>query len=211
VAEVVGLGDSPQFDALMRRALDRRAFLRGALATGAGAAAFYALGCGSSSSKDATPTGGAGMTPGAAGTPSSSGIRPVLLTSELVAGQDNRFSVGLLNGAGKLVKDANVHLAFYTIAEDGVTGTLRGEGDATFVELNVPGAHTHDSSSGDAVTEDSVAFYVANTPFDVAGKWGVQVTATPNDGSPPAQVRRPRTATRRASAPASPPARCTTR
>jgi len=181
--------NSELFALLMRRTLDRRAFLRGALAAGAGGAALYAFGCGSSSSGGKTPAAGTAAAP--TGTANPSGITPSLLTQEFVAGQDNRFAVGLLNSQRKLVKNADVHLRFFTIGADGQTGTLRGEGDAQFVELNVPGAHTHDSSPQGDVADDSVAFYVVNTPFDVAGKWGVEMTVTPKDGSAPAQVRVP--------------------
>jgi hypothetical protein len=177
----VAFNDSELFS-LTRRALDRRTFLRGTLALGAGGVAIAAVGCGSSSSGGTTPT------PAASGTSSSGAIKPALLTQEFVAGQDNRFSVGLLDAQGRLVKDAAVHLRFYTIGADGKTGTFRGEGDAQFVELNVAGAHTHDSSSQGAITDDSVAFYVANTPFDVAGKWGAQMEVKPNDGSQPTSV-----------------------
>ncbi len=83
-----------------------------------------------------------------------------------------------------------MHLRFFTLAEDGSSGTLRGEGDAQFVELDVPGAHTHDSSQG-AITDDSTAFYLAHTPFDVAGKWAVEIDVTPNDGAQAAPLQVP--------------------
>ncbi|MHB8376563.1 MAG: TlpA family protein disulfide reductase [Dehalococcoidia bacterium] len=170
--------------------LDRRQFLRATLAATAGGAVLYAVGCGSSGSQGAaTATGAAGGTP--ASTANPAGITPSLLTTEFVAHQDNRFAVGLLNGQGQLVKDAKVHLRFFTIGADGKTGAFRGEGDATYQELNMPGAHAHDKSAGAAVTDDTVSFYEVNTPFDQAGKWGVEITATPNDGSKPSQVRVP--------------------
>jgi hypothetical protein len=180
----------------LARKLDRRAFLRGALAAGAGSAALYAIGCssGSGGSKSPTPAQtstavSAQQTADAGANPA--GLKPSLLTTEFVAGQDNRFVVGLLNAQNQLVKDAGVHMRFFTLAEDGVTGTFRGEGDGTYIELNVPGAHEHDKSVGDAASDDTVSFYVANTPFDVAGQWGVEITATPNNGSTPSQVRAP--------------------
>lgn len=179
---MVSTHDSAHFSGLTRRAFDRRAFLRGTLALGAGGVAIATVGCGSSSSGDTTPSATA------SGTPGPGAIKPVLLTTEFVAGQDNRFAVGLLDSQAHLVRDAAVHLRFFTIGEDGSTGTFRGEGDATFFSLDVPGAHAHDSTSGDAATDDSVAFYVANTPFDVAGKWGVEMSVKPNDGSQPPPV-----------------------
>jgi hypothetical protein len=184
------------------RLLARRAFLRGTLALTASGAAIYAVGCGSDDSSDPTATAGAptsaptsmaqptaGAT--AASTANPQGISPVLLTSEYIAGRDNRFVVGLLDGAGKLVLDANVHLRFFTIGDDGVSGTLRGEGDAAFTQLNIEGAHTHDSTTGAASSDDAISFYVANAPFDQAGKWGVQVIVTPDNGGQPAQIQVP--------------------
>ena len=181
----------------LHRPLDRRAFLRATLAATAGSAALYAVGCGSSGSQGgATATrAAAGATAVPSGTAAAAanqaGITPSLLTTEFVAHQDNRFAVGLLNRQGQLVKDAKVHLRFFTIGADGTTGTLRGEGDATYMELNMPGAHAHDKSFGAAVTDDTVSFYEVNTPFDQAGKWGVEITATPNDGSAPSRVQVP--------------------
>lgn len=187
----------------INRLLARRAFLRGALGATAGGAAFYALGCGSGDSPSATatpstaptsmaqPTAGATAGATAATTANPAGISPVLLTSEYVAGRENRFVVGLLDAAGKLVLDANVHLKFFTIADDGVTGTQRGEGDAEFTQLNIEGAHTHDSSTGAAASDDAISFYVARVPFDKPGKWGVQVDVTPDNGGPPARIQVP--------------------
>lgn len=173
-------------DDLLARALTRRAFLRGAFALGAGGAALYAIGC----TDDAGDDGGDGTPPSGAtpgGTAAASDITPVLLMSEFVAGRDNRFAVGLIRG-GKLVKDAAVHLRFFTLGEDGTTGTLRGEGDAEFVELNIEGAHEHDASSEEAQFDDAVSFYLVKAPFDVAGRWAVEVAVTPQDGAP-AQIQ----------------------
>src|SRR5438067_12327551 len=174
---------------MLARRVDRRAFLRGAATASAGGAAICAVGCGSSSKGGATST----MAPSLTAMPSAnpSGITPELLTQEFVANQDNRFAVGLITADRKLVQDANVHLRFFTLAGDGSTGTLRGEGDAQLVELGVPGAHAHDKSQQADAEADSVAFYLANTPFDVAGKWGVEITATPTAGGAPAMVQAP--------------------
>ena len=178
--------------ATLLRRLDRRGFLRAALAASAGGAALYTVGCGSGSSKSAnTPAAGdRTMTSGA--TPSAtnpSGITPSMLTTEFVADHDNRFAVGLVNAQSKLVKDADVHLRFFTLGSDGKTGTLRGEGDATYVELNVEGAHVHDSSGQADIADNTVSFYEVNTPFNAAGKWVAEITATPHDGSAPSQVQ----------------------
>src|SRR5689334_416487 len=108
------------------RPLDRRAFLRyAAIASAAGS--MYAVGCGSSSKGSTTSTiapatSAPSITPAPSANPS--GITPELLTQEFVANQDNRFAVGLIDANRTLVKDADVHLRFFTLAADGTTGTL---------------------------------------------------------------------------------------
>lgn len=161
--------------------LGRRAFLRGAAATAASGAALYAVGCGGGDDTN----DGATATPATIESPTagaSSGIKPVLITSEFVANAENRFVVGLLED-GKLVKDADVHVRFFQIGADGATGTLRGEGDLEYVELNVEGAHAHDSSGAEVAGDDSVSFYVAGAPFDTAGKWGAEIAVKPHSGA----------------------------
>lgn len=160
--------------------LGRRTFLRSAFAATAGGAALYAVGCGGSddaADPTATPGTAASPTPGA-----SSGIKPVLITSEFVAGAENRFVVGVLDG-NKLVKDADVHVRFFQIGEDGSTGQLRGEGDMLYSELNAEGAHVHDGSTGALAEQDSVSFYVTGAPFDAAGKWGAEIAVKPQAGA----------------------------
>jgi hypothetical protein len=168
------------------RPIGRRAFLRSAAAATAGGAALYAIACGGGGDDgDGAPTATA-----VSDTPSSGAIQPVLLTSEFVANQDNRFAVGLLSD-GKLVRGADVGVRFFTIGADGQTGTFRGEGTMSFVELNQEGAHAHDESSDAVASEDSVSFYVLNTPFDVAGRWGVELNVAPAEGGEPVQVQVP--------------------
>ncbi len=187
--------DPVDFGQFRRAPLSRRTLL-GAMAASAGGAALLAAGCGSSGGSK-TPAGGSPS--GAATTPTlvptidatanPSGITPALLTTDFVAKEDNRFSVGLIDAQRHLVKDATVHLRFFTIGADGSTGSFRGEADAEFFELNVAGAHAHDTSPAGADTGDQVSFYTVNTPFDVAGKWGVEITATPHNGGAPSKIQ----------------------
>jgi len=177
------MNDSDVIASLLGRALDRRTLLRGAVAATAGGGALYALGCGSSSPPAATPV--------PSGTAAAAEFTPSLLTAEFVAGQDNRFAVGLVNKQRKLVKNADVHLRFFKVGADGSSGTLRGEGDAAFVELNLAGTHASGASPTADAADDTVAFYIANTPFDVAGDWGVEIAVTPKDGSAPAKIQAP--------------------
>ena len=168
-------------DELLARALDRRGFLRGALAASAAGAAVYAVGCGGGDGDGgddgATPT----ATVAPMGTPGSgSTVTPRLLTSEFVVNENNRFLVGLLGEDGTFVEDAKVELRFYKIAADGVTGTFRRGGEATFLKLSLEGK-----------PEDTVSFYGVTAPFDESGQWGVEIIVTPNDGSEGSQVQVP--------------------
>lgn len=171
---------TPRIPDVLRARLGRRAFLRSAIAVPAAAAAIYAAGCGGGDDGD-TPPEETPATPPSTNTAADGDIRPVMLTSEFVSGRQNRFVVGLLQG-GDLLKDADVHVRFFTVGADGSTGTLRGEGDLQFVELNVAGAHEHDSSAGDVASDDSTAFYVGYAPFDIPGRWGVEMNVTPPGG-----------------------------
>ncbi len=155
----------------------RRGFLQGALVASVGGAALYTIGC-SSSTNAPEPTKAPADTPVPGATQLASTITPVMLTAEYKANEQNRFAVGLLDGNGGLVKNATVHLKFFTIASDGgtpTTGQLRGEGDLTYDELNVTDAHAHDKSTGDAALNDAIGFYVTNAPFDQVGTWGVEI------------------------------------
>lgn len=178
----------------LQSATSRRAFLRGSAAAGAGAAALIALACGGDDdTADPTPTMAppdmptmAVITPGVGAT-----FTPNLLTSEYVVNENNRFAVGLIDKQGRLLKDAKVHTRFFQMGEDGITGTLRGEGDLDYFELNVKDAHAHDQSSGEAAAQESVSFYVATTPFNAVGKWGAEIMATPQGGGEPSTVQVP--------------------
>ncbi len=183
------MDDTRHFASLAHRPLSRRGFL-GALAASAGGASLVGAGGGGPGGSK-TPAAGTTASPGATASASASagGITPMLLTSEYVVNQDNRFVVGLLNEQAKLVKNAKVHLRFFTIGADGSTGTLRGEGDADFFELNITGAHAHDTSPQNAVADESVSFYILNTPFDAAGKWGVEVEVTPEGATDPVRIQ----------------------
>jgi hypothetical protein len=106
-------------------------------------------------------------------------VQPVLLAREFVAGSESRFILGLLDSANDFLRDAAVRLRFYRIGADGRTGTLVFEAPARYLEMDVEGAHTHDGSEGELLTEERVPFYVADVPFDTAGRWGAEVASTP--------------------------------
>jgi hypothetical protein len=154
--------------------LSRRAMLRGGAAAGIAGMAYVTVGCGGSGDEDgptATATEGSTQeTPSAAGV-----VTPVLLTGEFVANQPARMAIGLLDDSNDFVRDAAIALKFFTVAEDGRTGTLRGEGTATYVELVLPA----DAADGSAQLGDAIGFYEAAPSFDVAGDWAVEIAATP--------------------------------
>ena len=177
---------------MLARALGRRAFLRGGLMLSAAGAAAYAIGCGSGDDDGAEATATLAMGTPAANTPGAGGtIRPSLLTSEFVVNENNRFLVGLVGPDGQLVENAKVELRFYKVGADGVTGTFRRGGEATFLKLSIEGAHAHDNTGGELAEVEEVSFYGVTAPFDEAGKWGVEIIATPSDGSDPTTVQLP--------------------
>ncbi len=157
--------------------LPRRSFLRAAAIGGGG---LYLAGCGSSddagrgdltstpASLNATATPAIGVT----------SVQPVLLGREYVAGAESRFILGLLDAENDFLREADVNLRFFRIGVDGRTGTLAFEAPARYLEMDVEGAHTHDGSGSELVTEERVPFYVADVPFDQAGRWGAEVAST---------------------------------
>lgn len=164
-------------DPLRSRVLDRRAFLRGSVAASAAGAAVYALGCGGDGSDSPTATAGAARTP--ATTPAAGILTPYILTSEFVAGQPSRFLLGLLDDNGDLVRNATVGLQYFSLGADGSTGTLRAEGQASYIELEVP----EQASDFGAELGEQVGFYGTGITFDSAGRWAARIAATPPGAS----------------------------
>lgn len=169
----------------LARKFDRRTFLRGALAISGAGAAVAAVGCGGSDDD-----GDATAVPTASGMPTQAvvgAITPVMLTSEYVVGQQNRFLVGLLNEDNDFLRDAKVDLKFFVVNPDGQSGKLRGEGTATYFELVLP----EGSSTQGAALGETIGFYSAIAPFDIAGEWAVEMAATPPGASSPTTVQAP--------------------
>jgi len=168
-------------DELLSQKFNRRAFLRGATVLSASGAAVYALGCGDGGSENSgSPT----VAPASSAAAGAAGVTPVLLTSEFVAGQQGRFLVGLLDDENEFVRDADVALRFFTVAADGQTGTLRGEGQAAYVELVVPAS----ASPQGMAHGDTIGFYSASAPFDAAGQWAAEISATAPGAAGPSKV-----------------------
>jgi hypothetical protein len=114
------------------------------------------------------------MATAAAGDPTTvPGIRPALLVNEFVQHENNRFAVGLLAEDGGLITDAQVHLRFFKIGADGISGSLRGEGDMQQVKLEVTGENA-----------ETITFFAVNAPFGESGQWGADIDVTPAAGQP---------------------------
>jgi hypothetical protein len=168
-----------------RALLDRRSFLRAAAFFSGGALA-AACSSGGDDSNDATPAPASTLTPGIGVT----SVQPVLLAKEFVAGRESRFVLGLLDAENDFLREADVKLRFFRIGADGRTGEFAFEAPARYLEMDVEGAHTHDGSSGELVTEERVPFYVVDAPFDQAGRWGAEVASTlPGEAASKSQVK----------------------
>lgn len=172
--------------------VNRRTFLHGLAGVSVGAIAFNVAGCGSDEDgTSSTPDSSTAVVSTPSPVASAGAITPVLLTGEFVVNQDNRFAVGLIDAENNLVRDAKVYAKFFVVNPDGQSGKLRGEGLMQFVELNVDDAHAHDSSGEADREEEAVAFYVATTPFDIAGEWAVELSATLRGATEPTTIQAP--------------------
>lgn len=170
---------------LLARALSRRAFLRGTAAVSTVGAAAFVIGCGGGGSEASTetpPVGDPTVSPDS--TPAPDEVTPYILTSEFVAGEPSRFLVGLLDANADLVREARVSVQYFALGADGSTGTLRAEGEAPYIELDVP-----ESASGTGLElGEKVGFYGTGASFDAAGRWVARISATLAGGSTIAPV-----------------------
>lgn len=119
----------------------------------AGAIAVFLAACGADSSGSITsPT----STPAAQ-------LQAQVVASELVVGQQERVPIGILDH-NTPVNDATVHVRAFIL--QGNVGTFKGESDAPF--------------KGDGL--EGAGAYVAHLTFDVAGDWGLDITASRPNG-----------------------------
>jgi hypothetical protein len=124
------------------------------------------LGLGAACSAVSPPGTGPAATPPS--TPAAAAGLQVLLANSVHIVGPSRFPVGVVRD-GHSVKDAQLHLKFYSLATD--PPVLKGEADAPFY--------------GDNLGEAGV--YVAHTTFDSAGKWGVEAAVTQPGRAPETQ------------------------
>jgi hypothetical protein len=109
-------------------------------------------------------------------------IQPQLVSTELVIGK-NRFAFALIDQqSGLLIIDADVHMAFYRLYEDG-REEMRVELDATSsvpardagIEEAIEHTHADGSVHIHANVGEQVGIYTAVVEFDEPGRWGVEL------------------------------------
>lgn len=99
-------------------------------------------------------------------------LTPVLPSTDLAVGSDQRFLIGLLGADNRLIADAAVDLSFFKVTGPG-TAELRGVASTQY--------HESPSLPGRGV-------YVTRTRFNEPGDWGVVALVTRPAGEP-AEVR----------------------
>ena len=96
--------------------------------------------------------------------PSGSGLQAQIVATEIMVGKQQRFPIGILD-QNTPVRDATVHVQAFLLTTDGIAG--KGQSDAPFKGEGLGGA----------------GVYVATLDFDVAGDWGVDITARRPNGT----------------------------
>ena len=107
-------------------------------------------------------------------------IQPQLVSTELVTGK-NRFAFALTGPDGLLIVDADVHMVFYRLHEDG-REELRFEMDAASsvpardagIEEIIEHTHADDSVHIHANVGEQIGIYTSVVDFDEPGRWGVE-------------------------------------
>jgi len=108
-------------------------------------------------------------------------IQPQLVSTELVTGK-NRFAFALIDPDGALIVDADVHMAFYRLYEDG-REEMRFEMDAMSsvpardagIEEIIEHVHADGTVHNHANVGEQVGIYTTVLEFDEPGRWGVEL------------------------------------
>lgn len=118
--------------------------------------------------------------------PAGATLQVLITTAELVVGP-NRFAFGLLK-EHQLLEDAQAVVRVYAL--EGQQGHLQTEVPASYTRLEVieqgNRVHVHPDGTRHRHHEetDVRGIYVAQIPFARPGAWGLEVLATPGNGSP---------------------------
>jgi hypothetical protein len=115
-------------------------------------------------------------------------IRPQLVSTELVTGK-NRFAFALIDPDGSLIIDANVHMVFYRLYDDG-REEERFELDAISsvpardagIEEAIEHVHPDGSVHIHANVGEQIGIYTSVVEFDEAGLWGVELQIDTGEG-----------------------------
>ncbi|HWC28785.1 MAG TPA: hypothetical protein VG845_01775 [Dehalococcoidia bacterium] len=107
-------------------------------------------------------------------------IEPVLVNSELTSGK-NRFAVGLFDGNGLPIVDAEVHFAFYLLSNG--NEDLQFEMDAVSrvpardagLEERIVHVHADGSRHDHFNVGEQIGIYTAIVDFPTSGEWGVEL------------------------------------
>lgn len=106
---------------------------------------------------------------------------PIILTTNVVVGE-NRFVMGLLNsGDNTPVLGAKMHLRFFTLDASNA-GTLRFEADPEAIQITKSYTHTHPDGVVESHPAGDTGAYVTHATFDTVGNWGVEMTGETKDG-----------------------------
>jgi hypothetical protein len=118
----------------------------------------------------------------------SDDIRPELVSTELVTGK-NRFAFALIGPDGLLIVDADVHMAFYRLPDDG-SEVMRFELDAISsvpardagIEETIEHVHADGAVHIHANVGEQVGIYTSVVEFDEPGRWGVELEIDTGEG-----------------------------
>ena len=114
-------------------------------------------------------------------TPIPGNYLPLVISSDLTAGQ-NRFVVGLIKqDDNSQVLGANLHLRFFQIDANN-QATLKSESDPSVIQVAKSYVDTHPDGTHETHQAGDTGAYVSNVTFDVTGNWGVEVTGATKEG-----------------------------
>ena len=103
--------------------------------------------------------------------------------SEMVVGE-NRFPFGLLTVDGRPIEDAQVHVRFYLLRDDG-QDELRQEADALYRRVTGVTPHTHADGEVHEHEEARSLYVVGRVRFDEVGVWQARLELSSPDASIP--------------------------